>query len=116
MGQWLRKPVVIIIIVVVVALVGFLVARTVSTESTTTKSNITTVTRGDLTTLVSGSSNIVAEQTVSLAFQSSGIVNTIAIKEGDTVNQGQVLATIDARDLEYQLASAKASYDSAKAN
>jgi multidrug resistance efflux pump len=115
MGQWLRKPVVIIIIVVVVALAGFLVSRAGSTESASTKSNITTVTRGDLTTLVSGSSNIVAEQTVSLAFQSNGIVNTIAIKEGDTVNKGQVLATIDARDLEYQLASAKASYDSAKA-
>ncbi len=115
MGQWLRKPVVIVIIVIVVALAVFLVSRAGSAEVTTTKSNVATVTRGDLTTLVSGSSNIVAEQTVSLSFQSTGIVNTIAVQEGASVKKGQVLAAIDARDLEYQVASAKASYDSAKA-
>ena len=97
MGQWLRKPIVIIGIVIIVALIGFFVVRSRSTASTTTKSNTTQVSRGDLTTLVSGSSNIVAESAVSLSFQTAGIVNDIKVKEGDSVSKGQVLATIDAR-------------------
>lgn len=115
MGEWLRKPVVIVGIVVIVALIGFFAFRSRSAASTTTKTNTTQVSRGDLTTLVSGSSNIVAESAVSLSFQTTGIVSDIKVKEGDSVQKGQVLATIDARDLEYQVASAKASFDSAKA-
>jgi len=75
-------------------LLGFWYLEQEVLEVTTTKSNVATVTRGDLTTLVSGSSNIVAEQTVSLSFQSTGIVNTIAVKEGDSVTKGQILAAI----------------------
>ncbi len=115
MGQWLRKPIVIVSIVVAVAIIGFFIVRARSTTSTTTRTNTAKVARGDLTTLVSGSSNIVADQSVSLTFQTTGIVSTIAVQEGDSVKQGQVLATIDARDIEFQVASAKAAFDSAKA-
>lgn len=115
MGQWLRKPVVIIGLVVIVAVAAFFIYRSQRNSTTATKSNTTTVARGDITTMVSGSSNIVADNTVSLSFQSTGIVATIDVKEGDHVKKGHVLATIDARDLTYQVASAKASFDSAKA-
>lgn len=116
MAQWLRKPIVIIGIVVVVALIGFFVfqSRSGSTKATS-KSTMAKVVRGDLTTVVSGSSSIVAEQNVSLTFQTTGIVSNIAFKEGDAVKKDQVLAVIDTRDLEFQVASAKAAYDSAKA-
>ena len=115
MVGWLKKPAVIIGLVVVIIIAGYFVFRSRTTSTTTTKTNTTKVTKGDLTVLVSGSSNIVAESNVTLNFQSTGIIDAILVKEGDNVKKGQQLATIDARDLQYQVASAEAAYKSAQA-
>jgi HlyD family secretion protein len=56
-----------------------------------------------------------AESNVTLSFQSTGIINEIVVKEGDSVKKGQKLATIDARDLQYQVSSAEAAFKSAQA-
>jgi len=115
MVGWLKKPAVIIGIVVVVIIAGYFISRSRTTSTTTTKSNTVVVSRGDLTTVVSGSSNILAESNVNLSFQSTGIVNEILVKEGDSVKKGQKLATIDSRDLQYQVSSAEAAFKSAQA-
>jgi multidrug efflux pump subunit AcrA (membrane-fusion protein) len=115
MVGWLRKPVVLIGLVVVVIIAGYFIFRSRTTSTATTKTNTVKVAKGDLTVSVSGSSNIVAESNVTLNFQSAGIVNAILVEEGDSVKKGQQLATIDARDLQYQVASAEAAYKSAQA-
>ncbi len=115
MVGWLKKPAVIIGIVVVVIIAGYFIFRSRTASTTTTKTNTVVVSRGDLTTVVSGSSNILAESNVTLSFQSTGIINEIVVKEGDSVKKGQKLATIDARDLQYQVSSAEAAFKSAQA-
>jgi HlyD family secretion protein/macrolide-specific efflux system membrane fusion protein len=50
---------------------------------------------------------IVAAKSQDLFFYSDGYVRTINVKRGDKVTQGQVLATLDAKDLESQLAEAQ---------
>jgi multidrug resistance efflux pump len=53
----------------------------------------------------------------SLAFQSSGRVNLISLKEDDSVKAGDVIATLDtAAALDAQVAQAQATLDSATAN
>ena len=115
MVGWLKKPVVLIGLVVVIIIAGYFIFRSRTTSTTTTKTNTVVVSRGDLTTVVSGSSNILAESNVSLNFQSTGIINAVLVKEGDSVKKGQQLATIDARDLQYQVDSAEAAFKSAQA-
>jgi RND family efflux transporter MFP subunit len=48
---------------------------------------------------------------VSLAFRVAGPVQSIKIKEGDFVQKGQLIATIDPRDYQLQYNVAKAEYD-----
>jgi multidrug efflux pump subunit AcrA (membrane-fusion protein) len=50
---------------------------------------------------------IVALKSQDLFFYSDGFVRTIDVKRGDKVKQGQVLATLDAKDLTSQLAEAQ---------
>jgi multidrug resistance efflux pump len=53
--------------------------------------------------------------TVSLSFASGGIVTSTNVTVGDTVNAGQVLATLNTNSLKAQLAGAKANVAIAKA-
>jgi HlyD family secretion protein len=113
---WLKKPWVIIIIVLLVGVGVYFGIRSRNKSSTaTTRANTVKVVRGNLTTSITGSGNIIAASDVTLAFQTSGTVSDIMVKEGDKVQKGQALAKLDSRDLELQLKSAQASYDSAKA-
>jgi multidrug efflux pump subunit AcrA (membrane-fusion protein) len=58
---------------------------------------------------------VAAEQTLNLPFQSSGRVTEVLVKEGDNVQAGQVLARLDDRYLQMQVASAQSGLDSATA-
>ena len=52
---------------------------------------------------------------ITLAAQINGFVREIRVRPGDSVKQGQVLATLDARDAESQKAAAQAAIDEAQA-
>jgi HlyD family secretion protein len=61
-------------------------------------SNITsrvTVDKGTVDVSVTATGSVVANQQSSLAFQASGLVTQILVKQGDHVKVGQVLATVD---------------------
>lgn len=73
------------------------------------------VTRGLLVAMVAGSGTIAPEQSLNLAFQAAGTVTEVLVKEGDTVKTGQVLARLDDRALQLQVASARGSLEGAKA-
>ena len=57
-----------------------------------------------------------AIQKAEISFRVDGKVQKILVKEGDEVEQGQVLAELDPTDFKITLNDRKASYDTAKAN
>ncbi len=52
------------------------------------------VVRGNLATIVNGSGNLEAVKNRTLAFSTSGQIRTVEVKEGQTVNQGDLLASL----------------------
>ena len=75
----------------------------------------TQVQRGQVVKEVELTGYIVAAKSQDLFFYSDGYVRTINVKRGDKVTQGQVLATLDAKDLESQLAEAQLSLKTSQA-
>lgn len=55
-------------------------------------------------------------QEVNLAFRVSGQIARVLVKEGDYVSKGQVVAEMDSRDYEVQLAATQAEYEQVKAD
>ena len=70
----------------------------------------TRVIRTTLANSVDSSGSIVPEATVSLAFSTSGTVEEVKVAVGDRVKQGDVLATLDATDLQTKVTQAQQSY------
>lgn len=56
-----------------------------------------------------------ARNRIALSSQLNGFVRTVNVKVGDTVNTGQFLAALDARDVEGQKAAAQSSIEEAQA-
>ena len=53
---------------------------------------------------------------VNLAFRVAGQIERVLVKEGDYVRQGQVVAIMDSRDYQVQLAATQAEYEQVKAD
>ena len=81
----------------------------VSAQATPTSTlKTSTVRRGSLTLSASGTGSLVAAQTQSLSFATSGTVASLKVQVGDQVSAGQELAQLDdLPSLETSLASAK---------
>jgi multidrug resistance efflux pump len=60
--------------------------------------------------------NSLSAHNLTLGFLSGGRIKTVAVKAGDAVKKGQVLATLDAGNTEGALIQAKAAYATAQAN
>lgn len=72
--------------------------------------------RADSSTTLKLIGSLVSANQVSLAFQSGGKINAIPVKEGDKVNAGAVLATLDTSTVDLQIAQAQAALDAANAS
>ncbi len=59
--------------------------------------------------------SLMSASEANLAFQMSGRVQELRVKEGDHVNAGAVLIVLDTRTLEFQVQQAQATYDAARA-
>jgi HlyD family secretion protein len=108
-GRWLGAGIFLIVLVIIAAV---LLTRPGSSSSTLTIAT-TPVTSGSVVASIAGSGSVAAAQSLDLLFQASGSVTHVLVKEGDSVIAGQPLAQLDTRDLELQLASAQAAFDSA---
>lgn len=86
-----RKRAVLTIIVLAVLL--FLGYQKLNPQ-TKTSYQTTTVERGTLVTTISASGSVVASNSVDIGTQATGIVKKVFVKNGDTVKQGQVVATL----------------------
>jgi len=62
------------------------------------------VQRGNLTIDITASGNLALSCTEDLAFEIAGTVEEVLVEEGDTVEEGQVLATLDTSEWEDNLA------------
>ena len=52
-----------------------------------------------------------SEEEVNVSFRISGPITSVKVKEGDYVNKGQTIATMDVRDYQLQLAATQAEYN-----
>lgn len=57
-----------------------------------------------------------SEEEVNVSFRISGPITSVKVKEGDYVNKGQTIATMDVRDYQLQLAATQAEYNRIKAD
>lgn len=74
------------------------------------------VTKGDIVATISSTGVIEPSQEVKLTFRSSGKVKDISVQIGDTVKKGQVLASLEADELQLQLKQAQVNLKLAEAN
>jgi RND family efflux transporter MFP subunit len=73
-----------------------------------------TVTRGDIQLAVESDGTVTAEDGVELSFSTTGeTVDKIYVKEGDTVKQGDKIASITTTSLNFSLKNAQDTYQSA---
>ena len=95
----------IILIPVVLCVVSALSISCASESDSTavTEDQVVTVQRGDLVIDVIASGNLAFSDKEELAFEVSGTVEEVLVEEGDSVEEGQVLARLDTSEWEEQL-------------
>jgi len=76
----------------------------------------TTQSNGSSASTITASANIVPAAHAQLSFSLSGRVTNVAVKVGDQVHAGDILATLDSVSLSAQVASAKGALQSAQAD
>jgi RND family efflux transporter MFP subunit len=76
----------------------------------------TQVRRGDIVLSVSGTGNLLPGREVSLGFRTGGTLMALEVQVGDHVRAGQVLARLDTRELELQVAQARAALEQKEAS
>ena len=75
-----------------------------------------TVETGNLTVEISGSGNLALSSTEDLTFEMAGTVQEVLAEEGDSVEEGQVLARLDTSEWEKELTALELSVLQAKIN
>lgn len=83
-------------------------------ETGSTTRRTATLTRGDIRITVSASGVIEAEDEVKLGFEASGVVKRVAVKVGDVVRQGDLLAELDTTNAQLDLRRAQVSLKDAE--
>jgi len=74
------------------------------------------VKRSNLLLIVSANGTVLPERSVNVSPKTSGLLKQLLVKEGDTVQQGQVLAYMDDSNLQGQLTQAQGNLAAAAAN
>lgn len=97
------------IIIIGFILVG-LIAASVSCSSATdetgeAETRIVTVQRGNLTIDITAAGNLDLSRTEELAFEVAGTVAEVLVEEGDPVEEGQVLASLDKEEWDEELSA-----------
>ena len=75
---------------------------------------LATVRRSPFVKSISSSGKTKADRAVSLKFQTSGLLSWVGVKEGDTVTKGQIIAQLDARDVQKSLEKSLREYSATR--
>jgi len=107
----------IIAAVVIVAIVGIVIGAGFlrRSNSADTQLEYVTVTRGPISETISATGSVEPAMRSVLSFEASGRVVEMPAQEGEAVENGDVLARLDAVDMELALKSAEASLKGAEA-
>jgi RND family efflux transporter MFP subunit len=74
-----------------------------SEPESSSEQQVVTVQRGNLTVDITASGNLILSRTENLAFEMAGTVEEVLVEEGDSVEEGQLLARLDTSDWDNQL-------------
>jgi RND family efflux transporter MFP subunit len=119
----MKKKVPRIALVLVLCVVAAVVVTSAvkSDSATVPEYQVATVQRGDLTVDITASGNLALSLKEGLAFEISGTVDEVLVEEGDSVEEGEVLARLDTSEwekelitLEYNLLQAEKALDEAE--
>ena len=112
----MKKWVIIVIVIAVLAGALFLFWRWRSSRNAAAQDAYQTeaLQRGDLTATVGATGVVHANQTASLAWETSGTVGQIGVSEGETVSAGQELALLEKTSLPQTVILAQADLVNAK--
>jgi len=98
------------IFAIIFILGGYYWYKKAHTTNTTVAYKTTAVAKGTLTTSISGSGNVVVDQSVNIDPTITGTVANLAVNIGDSVKKGQTLFTIVNDQLNISVSSAYSSY------
>jgi RND family efflux transporter MFP subunit len=90
---------------------GYMAAHAFSGGQGETKYTLATVTRGSIVSVVSGTGQVSASRNVELDAKASGELTNVAVKEGQEVHTGDLIASIDLGTAGFELENAKLSYE-----
>src|SRR5438105_451608 len=107
MNRLFKNKLTIAILAVVILVALVFVGMSMSARAAVTPSRQSAqVTRGDIQATVLSSAALQPASDLSLTFGTAGTIASIAVKPGDHVTKGQVLATLDTSDLELAVTQA----------
>lgn len=102
-------------VIAIIVILAIAIPRWMTPPNDLQNIETTTVRRGTLTASVSATGSISPLREAQLAFSATGALTKLNVKAGDAVKAGQIVAALDTRELELQLAQAEASLASAQA-
>jgi len=114
MKRRVSKIVLAVVLCGVVALTVISVVKPGSTPAL--QYQTATVQGGNLTVEISGSGNLALSSTEDVTFEMAGTVQEVLVEEGDSVEEGQVLARLDTSEWDDELTSLELSLLQAKIN
>jgi HlyD family secretion protein len=85
-----------------------------TTTTTATKIQTAAVKKGNLVVSITGTGNLAYAKTEKLAFEMAGYVEDVLVSAGDTVTEGQELATLDTSDWNDQITTLERKLTSAQ--
>ena len=106
-----KIPIVLILFSLIILVVG---CGSASDETGTLENQMATVQRGNLTIDITAAGNLALSRTEDLAFEIAGTVEEVLVEEGDSVEEGQVLARLDTSEWEDYLETLEAQLTTAE--
>ena len=103
-----RKLLKVMLIALIIA--GFAIPLsgcTSSSDVASAENQMVTVERGDITIDIAAAGNLSYSRQEDLAFEMAGTVEEVLVEVGDSVEEGQVLVTLDSSEWEEELSSIK---------
>ncbi len=114
----MKKALAILAVVLIIAVGGYAYTKEAKGHASvdvTQKYEHIVVRKGDLQEVVSASGTIQPVKMANLSFKSTGWVESLEVKEGDRVEEGELLASLDDSQQKLALAQAEASLRAAQA-
>ncbi len=108
---------ILVVSTLALAIAGGVAFYVVSSQQTEAVNYITrSVETGDITSTATATGNLEPRATVTVGAEISGTIKSVAVKDSQRVEEGQLLATFDLSDLNSELELAKASLSSSNAS